>query len=110
MSEVVSIPRVIRRERVLCTGFANAIQATAGPCKQLLIKARDGNAGVESGAGHAANSDSVIMFVGDDGDNLAAHDGYTLQPGEAITLAVGDVSFLYFRGANGDSVNILVLA
>ncbi|MFA5130777.1 MAG: hypothetical protein WC477_07770 [Patescibacteria group bacterium] len=104
-----SLPKGGRSLRVTCTGFANAIQAIGGPCKQLLIKARDANAAV-AGAGHSANGDSVIMFVGEEGTNSTTHTGYTLQPGEAITLAIKDVSMLYFRGAVGDSVNIIILA
>ena len=104
-----SKPMKGRSQRITCTGFANAIQATGGKCKALLIKARGTNAGI-AGAGHAANTDSVIMFVGEDGSNSASHSGYELQPGEGITLAIGDVSMLRFRGANTDSVNIVILA
>lgn len=102
-------PRLGRSLRVTCTGFANAVRATAGSCKAVIIKARGVNLGV-AGTGHAANTDSVIMFIGEDGVNSASHSGYELNAGEAITLSIADVGMLRFRGAVGDSVNILILA
>jgi hypothetical protein len=103
-----SLPKRGKSQRLTGTGFANEIQATAGRCRQLLIKARDANAGIGT-SGHAANSDSVVIFIGEEGTNEVTHSGYTLQPGEAVTVAVDDSSMIYMRAATGDSVNIIIL-
>jgi hypothetical protein len=98
-----------RSQRVTATGFANAVQAVAGKCKQVLIKARDAVTGTTGGAA-SANSDAVIVYVGEAGTGTATFTGYTLQPGEAITLAIQDVSMIQLRGASGDSINIVILS
>lgn len=98
-----------RSQRVSCTGFANAVQAVGGKGKQVLVKANGGAAGVTGGA-VAANTDVVLMYIGEEGVGTTAFTGYPLSPGEAITLSMEEVAMLRFRGASGDFVNIIIMA
>ena len=97
-----------RSQRITCTGFANAVRGTGGSVKQVLIKARDAVAGMSDGD-LASNTNPVIVYFGEEGVGTVAHTGYSLQPGEAITVAISDTNMIYVRGTSGDSVNVITL-
>lgn len=74
-----------------------------------MVQAREAVAGT-TGAAVVANTDVVLMYVGEDGVGSNVHTALTLPAGQIITLNIEDVSMLRFRGANTDSVNIIILA
>ena len=87
-------------QRIACTGHANAIQAAGGKCKTVFIQAKM----TSSGGSLTGNTDVVLMGIGGDPNTGASFKGIQLSAGDMLTLAIDDLSKLYFRGASGDEV------
>lgn len=87
-------------QRIACTGFANAIRADGGKCKTVFLQAKLTSAG----ASLTGNSDVILVGLGADPSTSTTFKGLILSPGEVLTLAIDDLSMLYFRGASGDEV------
>ena len=87
-------------QRITCTGHANVLNAAGGKCKTVFIQAK----GTSTGASLTGNTDAVLIGIGSDPGTSTAFKGVMLFAGDMITLAIDDLSKLYFRGANGDEV------
>jgi len=107
MSQPISLAH--RQQQLIATGFGTFVQAAGGHANQVLIQARFAVTG-GGGYSRSANTDSVLIFVGDSTPTTADRDSMTvLASGDQLAFSVSDTGKIWICGADTDSVTILVI-